>query len=165
MVCPKGCGRGSARAGSAAVGHSRLLAGGTKEEEMGEEDVSVLGLEGGEGGGDKEVVGQVACANLLVASCPPQEALVLAPRGSGKGQVSVLNPKLLRSFPATLATPLQRDSFACHGENYSFKGLYETAFTQFKILIHLWALTPELLCESSAPATLSGRLNVALDMV
>lgn len=107
MVCPKGCGRGSARAGSAAVGHSRLLAGGTKEEEKGEEDVSVLGLEGGKGGGDQEVVGQVACANLLMASCPPQEALVLAPRGSGKGQVSVLNPKLLRSFLATLAAPFQ----------------------------------------------------------
>lgn len=105
MVCPKGCGRGSARAGSAAVGHSRLLAGSTKEEEKGEEDVSVLGLEGGEGGGDEEVVGQMAHAKLLVASCPPQEAL--AGPGFGKGQVSVLDPKLLRSFPATLATPFQ----------------------------------------------------------
>lgn len=46
MVCPEGCGRGSAQAGSAAVGHPRLLAGDTKEEENGEEGVSVLGLEG-----------------------------------------------------------------------------------------------------------------------
>lgn len=105
-MCPKGCRRGSARAGSAAAGHSRLLAEGTKEEEKGEEDVSVLGL-GGKGGGDQEVVGQVACAKLLMASCPPPGALVLAPRGFGKGQVSVLDPKLLRSSPATLATPFQ----------------------------------------------------------
>lgn len=47
MVCPEGCGRGSACAGSAAVGHSRLLAEGTKEEEKREEDVAVLGLGGG----------------------------------------------------------------------------------------------------------------------
>lgn len=60
------------------MGHSRLLAGGTKEEEKGEEDVSVLGL-GGKGGGDQEVVGQVACAKLLMAGCPPREAQVLAP--------------------------------------------------------------------------------------
>jgi hypothetical protein len=50
MVCPEGCGRGSARVGSAAVGHPRLLAGGTKEEEKGEEDIAVLGLEGGRRG-------------------------------------------------------------------------------------------------------------------
>lgn len=150
MVCPKGCGRGSARAGSAAVGHSRLLAGSTKEEEKGEEDVSVLGLEGGEGGGDQEVAGQVARAKRLMASCPPQEALVVALRGFGKGQVSVLDPKLLRSFPATLATPFQmslggemireRICMSSYGENYSFKHLYETAFTHFEILIHPWAL-------------------------
>lgn len=40
-------------AGSAAVGHSRLLAEGTKEEERRAEDVAVLGLEG-EGGDDGE---------------------------------------------------------------------------------------------------------------
>lgn len=121
MVCPTGCGRGSARAGSAAVGHSRLLAGGTKEVEKREEDVPVLGLEGGKGGGGQEVGGQVACARLLVANCPPPEALVLAPRAFGKGQVSVLDSKLLRSFPATLATPFQLGgemireiNFACH---------------------------------------------------
>lgn len=72
-----------------------------------EEDVPVLGLEGGKGGGGQEVGGQVARAKLLVASCPPPEALVLAPRDFGKGQVSVPDSKLLRSFPATLATPFQ----------------------------------------------------------
>lgn len=71
MVCPLGCGRGSARAGSAAVGHSRLLAGATKEVEKREEDVSVLGLEGGKGGGGQEVVGQVARAKLLVGGQLP----------------------------------------------------------------------------------------------
>ncbi|ERE72472.1 hypothetical protein H671_5g14995 [Cricetulus griseus] len=38
------------------MGHPRLLAGGAKEEEKGEEDAAVLGLEGGKGGGDGEVV-------------------------------------------------------------------------------------------------------------
>lgn len=79
MVCPAGCGRGSARAGSAAVGHSRLLARDTKEEEKAEEDVAVLGLEGGKGGGDEEVVEQVARANCWCPVAPPpphtQEAL------------------------------------------------------------------------------------------
>lgn len=73
MVCPEGCGRGSARAGSAAVGHSRLLARGTKEEEKREEDVA--GLEGGKGGGDEEVVEQVARANCWCPVAPQQEAL------------------------------------------------------------------------------------------
>lgn len=35
---------------SCSEGHSRLLAAGTKEEEKGEEDVAVLGREGGSGG-------------------------------------------------------------------------------------------------------------------
>lgn len=75
MVCPEGCGRGSARAGSAAVGHSRLLARGTKEEEKGKEGVAVLVLEGGNGGGDEEVVEQVARANCWCPVAPPREAL------------------------------------------------------------------------------------------
>lgn len=75
MVCPEGCGRGSARAGSAAVGRSRLLARGTKEEEKGEEGVAVLVLEGGNGGGDEEVVEQVARANCWCPVAPPREAL------------------------------------------------------------------------------------------
>lgn len=69
MVCPEGCGRGSARAWSAAMGHPRLLAGGTKEEEKGEEDVAVLGLK--ETGGGKTN----GLCQLPVSSCPPQEAL------------------------------------------------------------------------------------------
>lgn len=52
MVCPEGCGRGSASAGSAVAGHSRLLAEGTKEEEKREDDVAVLGLGGRREGGD-----------------------------------------------------------------------------------------------------------------
>lgn len=52
MVCSEGCGTGSAGAGSAAAGHSRLLAEGTKEEEKREEDVAVLSLRGGGGVGD-----------------------------------------------------------------------------------------------------------------
>lgn len=75
MVCPEGCGRGSARAGSDAVGHSRLLARSTKEEEKGEEDVAVLGLEGGKVGGDEELVEQVARANCWCPVAPQQEAL------------------------------------------------------------------------------------------
>lgn len=121
MVCPAGCGRGSARAGSAAVGHSRLLARDTKEEEKAEEDVAVLGLEGGKGGGDEEVVEQVARASCWcpVASPPPpprRRSLVPGPRGSGKGRVS-LDPKLRRSFPATPPKSLGGmigDIFACH---------------------------------------------------
>lgn len=98
MVCPKGCGRGSARAGSAAVGHSRLLAGGTKEEEKGRRTSLSSALREGISGGNEEVVGQVACAKVLVASCPPQEALVPASRGSGKGQVSVLDSQAVAQF-------------------------------------------------------------------
>lgn len=120
MVCPAGCGRGSARAGSAAVGHSRLLARDTKEEEKAEEDVAVLGLEGGKGGGD-EVVEQVARASCWCPVAPPRpprgRSLVPGPRGSAKGRVS-LDPKLLRSFPATppksLGGGMIGDIFACH---------------------------------------------------
>lgn len=120
MVCPEGCGRGSARAGSAAVGHSRLLARGTKEEEKGEEGVAVLVLEGGNGGGDEEVVEQVARANCWCPVAPPRRrSLVPGPRGAGKRRISVLDPKLLRSFPATpfpksLGGVMIGDIFACH---------------------------------------------------
>ena len=48
MVCSEGCGRGSACAGSAAAGHSRLLAEGAKEEEKREE--ASLSSAFGEGG-------------------------------------------------------------------------------------------------------------------
>lgn len=53
------------------MGHPRLLAGGTKEEENGEEDVAVLGLEGGEGGDDdEEVVGQVGLCQTAGGQLP-----------------------------------------------------------------------------------------------
>lgn len=62
IVCSEGCGRGSACAGSAAAGHSRLLAEGTKEEEKREEDVAVLSLQGGKEGTTEKrpLVGQSA---------------------------------------------------------------------------------------------------------
>lgn len=116
MVCPEGCGRGSAYAGSAAAGHSRLLAEGTKEEEKREDDVAVLGLGGRwEGTTEKgQLAGQIAfpepsCSwQLLPArrrrrSWPPVPSFWgKAERKSGRGgEVSVLAPRLLRSFPGT----------------------------------------------------------------
>lgn len=76
MVCSEGCGTGSAGAGSAAAGHSRLLAEGTKEEEKREEDVAVLSLRGGGVGDDGEGTtgwaSSQSSAQLLVATicCP-----------------------------------------------------------------------------------------------
>lgn len=66
MMCSEGCGTGSARVGSAAAGHSRLLAEGTKEEEKREEDVAVLGPRGGrEGKTEKgQLAGQIAGPQL-----------------------------------------------------------------------------------------------------
>lgn len=48
-----------------------------------------------------------------------RRSLVPGPRGSGKGRISVLDPKLLRSFPATpfpksLGGVMIGDIFACH---------------------------------------------------
>lgn len=126
------------------MGHSRLLARDTKEEEKGEEDVAVLGLEGGKDGGDAEVVEQVARANCWcpVAHPPPRRrSLVPGPRGSGKGTVSVLDPMLLRSFPATpfpksLGGGMIGAIFACHlTAKISVKHLMKV-LTQFKFLTH-----------------------------
>lgn len=143
MVCPEGCGRGSARAGSAAMGHPRLLAGGTKEEEKGEEDVAVLGLEGGKGGGDGEVVKEMAGAHCWrPVAHHRRRSPVPGPRGSGKGRVSALDPKLLRSFPDNFfghSFSNDQRSFlhsSSYGENYSFKHLTK-ALTQLKLLIRL----------------------------
>lgn len=59
----EGCRRGSVCAGSAAEGHSRLLAEGTKEEEKREEGVVVLGFgRGREETAEKgQLAGQIAC--------------------------------------------------------------------------------------------------------
>lgn len=110
MVCPEGCGRGSARAGSAAMGHPRLLAGGAKEEEKGEEDAAVLGLEGGKGGGDGEVVKEMAGAYCWrPVAHHRRRSLVPGPRGPGKGRLPALDPKLLRSFPDNFGHSFSND--------------------------------------------------------
>ena len=59
----EGCRRGSVCAGSAAEGHSRLLAEGTKEEEKREEGVAVFVFGSGrEGTAEKgQLAGQIAC--------------------------------------------------------------------------------------------------------
>lgn len=66
--------------------------------------------------GATPVVGQVACAKLLVANCPPQEALVLPPRGFGKGQVVAQFPCYFgHSFSDVPERRNERrGNFACH---------------------------------------------------
>lgn len=114
MVCPEGCGRGSAYAGSAVAGHSRLLAEGTKEEER-EDDVAVLGLGGKEGGrgrrGRDNWLGKLPFRNPAAGGeCSPHAGdagpgagFRVSGRGRAKsgGEVSILPPRLLRSFPGT----------------------------------------------------------------
>lgn len=68
---------------SCSEGHSRLLAAGTKEEEKGEEDVAVLGREGGSGGAKEPRPGRAdlqapvqgssrpACCALFLEPLPP----------------------------------------------------------------------------------------------
>lgn len=67
MVCPRAVGEAVPALGQLPVGHSRLLAEGTKEEEKREEDValsSALGPGGGgEGGFDRE--GTTGWANCV----------------------------------------------------------------------------------------------------
>ena len=83
MVCSEGCGRGSACAGSAAAGHSRLLAEGAKEEEKSEE--ASLSSAFGEGGREdgEGPSGWANCrskAQLLLATAAcSQEAFGRAP--------------------------------------------------------------------------------------
>lgn len=57
MVCPRAVREAVPCAGSAAVGHSRLLAEGAKEEGRRAEDVAVLGLEGEGGDGGEGTTG------------------------------------------------------------------------------------------------------------
>lgn len=105
MACPEGCGRGSADAGSAAAGHSRLLAEGTKEEEKREDDVAVLGL----GGGDSRQRGLPPRPQRLAA------AAARRPRAPREGPPSESRVPSLESSPprsrsdltAALALPFQ----------------------------------------------------------
>lgn len=109
------CPRGSACAGSAAVGHSRLLAEGTKEEEKREEDVAVLGFGAeGEETTEGQLAGQIAspkpsCSCQLLSvngrrpSAPPAPApsaqrLGKAGRDRGGEAVSVLAPDCCAVF-------------------------------------------------------------------
>ena len=94
MVCSEGCGRGSACAGSAAAGHSRLLAEGTKEEERSEEaSLSSAFGEGGREGGREDGEGTNGWANcrssvqlLLATVACSQEAPGRAPSTESLGE-------------------------------------------------------------------------------
>lgn len=110
----EGRGRGSAGAGSAAVGHSRLLAEGTKEEEKREEDVGVLGLGGQRGRGPRRrdnwlgklrALNPAVCGNCCRHAGNARAGCRCPASGKaewdGDGEVSVLVPRLLRSFPET----------------------------------------------------------------
>lgn len=104
------CPRGSACAGSAAVGHSRLLAEGTKEEEKREEDVAVLGFGAeGEETTEGQLAGQIAspkpsCSCQLLSvngrrpSAPPPPVPSVWERPGGTGA-----EKQFQSSPLTVA--------------------------------------------------------------
>lgn len=98
---------------SCRAGHSRLLAEGTKEEEKSEEaSLSSAFGEGGREAGEGTMAGQiagvlqssqplatVACLQEAPGRAPSTESLGKA-EGKAGGEVSVLSPRLLRSFPA-----------------------------------------------------------------
>ena len=83
MVCSEGCGRGSACAGSAAAGHSRLLAEGTKEEERSEE--ASLSSAFGEGGREGRRRRDKWLGKLPVLSPAAPGNCCLLARGAGQG--------------------------------------------------------------------------------
>lgn len=113
MVCPRAVGEAVPVLGQLPVGHSRLLAEGTKEEEKREEDVALSSALGERGRGRPRrdnrlgklrVLNPAARGNLPARRrrqcCPPIPSLRKGGVRRGGG-VSVLVPRLLRSSPGT----------------------------------------------------------------
>lgn len=118
-------------AGSAAVGHSRLLAAGTKEEEKREAAFAVFGLGGGrEGTAEKgQAAGQIACPKARTRRRPRRQPVARVGSAGRRGAAaSGRVPRPLRTFRGTFLSRRSR-SPACkcprrrEGDRDTFAGV------------------------------------------